>query len=149
MVKTETNSLIDPKFIGIPYKFKGREFEGADCIGLMILWFREQGIEYEYDDGQGPVMAHWWEHNPRRFLDAYLALGKIVHFQDVKKNDVLLLLGDDLSCFPSCLGVMVDNRHMLVSFEEKGSFVTMLNSHWKKRFFGAIRLHKVAGRFGD
>ena len=42
----EPNSLVDPKFIGVPYKLNGRTFEGSDCIGLAILWLKETlGVE--------------------------------------------------------------------------------------------------------
>ncbi len=145
MVKTE--SLIDPKFLGIPYKLGGKDCEGADCIGIAILWLREQGVEFDYDDGMGPVMAHWWEHNPRRFLEAFLSLGGILHWPELRKFDCVLLLGDEVSSYPSCLGIMVDNRHLLLSFEKQGSHVSMLNKHWKERFWGAIRLHKVMEKY--
>lgn len=143
-MRIDPNSLVDKKFIGIPYKLGGKGFDGTDCIGVALLWLWEQGINYEYDDGLGPIMAHWWEKNPRRFLDAFLAQGINVRWPDIRKYDCLLLMDENgLSTLPSCMGVMVDDRHMLVSFEEEGSFVTMLSLHWKNRYFGAIRLHKV------
>jgi cell wall-associated NlpC family hydrolase len=34
------------KFMAIPYKHRGRCFDGADCYGLEILWYRHRyGIE--------------------------------------------------------------------------------------------------------
>lgn len=147
-IKIDPNTFIDPKFIGIPYLLYGKDFGGADCIGAAILYMRSLGIEYEYDDGMGPVMAHWWEHAPKRFLDAFLGQGSIVKFSNLKKHDCLLLFGDEQSTFPSCVGIMVDDRHFLMSLPERGSFVTMLNSFWKEKTFSAIRLHKITERFG-
>ena len=143
-LKMDPNTLVDPKFIGIPYALGKSSLEGADCIGLLIMWVRETfGIEYEYDDKQGAVMENWWERNPRRFLDAFLQLGDIVHFHDLKKYDVLMLFGTEQSSYPSCLGIMVDDRHFLMMLEGRGSFVEKLNLYWKSKFFGAIRLHKI------
>ena len=138
----------DKKFIGIPYALGGKSFGGADCVGVAILWLKEQGVNLEYDDGMGPVMAHWWEHNPRRFVDAFHQLGNQVKFSELKKYDCLLLIGNEQVLFPSCLGIMVDDRHFLVSMKETGSFVTMLDLHWKSMFWAGIRLHKITERFG-
>lgn len=141
---TNLCKLIDESLLGIPYLLGGRTREGADCIGTVILWLETQGIHYKYDDSQGPVLRNWWAKSPRRFLDAMLKLGTIVDFRDVRKFDCLMfVLGNEGNTFPSCIGIMVDERHMITSTEERGSFVEMLNIEWKKRFFGAIRLRKI------
>jgi cell wall-associated NlpC family hydrolase len=33
--------MIDYKWIGIPYKKGGRDFNGCDCFGLFLLWYKE------------------------------------------------------------------------------------------------------------
>jgi len=33
------------KFIGVPFVDGGRDFKGADCLGIVMLVFREFGIE--------------------------------------------------------------------------------------------------------
>lgn len=142
-IKLDPNSVVDKKFLGIPYELGKRGFDGADCIGVAILWLADQGIQYEYDDSQGPVMAHWWEHNPKRFLDAFLSLGSIIRWPELKKYDCLLLLGDEVSSYPSCMGIMVDDRHFLTSLKDGGSFVSMLSLDWKQKFWSAIRLRKI------
>ena|SRR3990167_10891404 len=148
MNKIDPNSLVDPKFIGIPYVLSGKTFEGSDCIGACLLWLKDQGVEYEYDDGMGPIMNHWWEHNPKRFINAFLMAGNIVRFSQLKKYDCVLLLGAEISTFPSCVGVMVDDRHFLMSIPGRGSFVQMMNQFWKLKTVSSIRLHKVIERYG-
>lgn len=147
-IKIDPTTLVDPQFIGIPYVLGGKEFTGADCIGVALLYMKSIGVEYEYDDGMGPVMAHWWEHNPRRFVDAFLAQGKLVRFTQLKKYDCLLLFGAEQSTFPSCVGIMVDDRHFLMAIPERGSFVAQLDLFWKNKIFSAIRLHKITEKFG-
>lgn len=141
-------SVIDPKYLGVPYVLFGKTLAGADCIGMAIMWLAEQGIQEVYDDNTGPMMAHWWENNPRRFLDAFLARGSVVRFQQLKKYDCLLLIGDEQGTFPSCLGIMIDDRHFLTATLKRGSFVAMLDEHWKGKFWSGIRLKSVIERFG-
>ena len=144
MMRIDPASLVEPRFMGIPYALGKATFEEADCIGVCLLWLAEKGLKYEYRDKFGPVLAHWWEHRPRRFLDAVLQYGTILKFSEIKKFDVLLLFGgEEVNQFPTMLGVMVDDRHFLTSTEERGSEVFMLNVHWKNKYFGAIRLHKA------
>ena len=144
MIKIDISNLVDSRFLEIPYILGGKEFAGCDCIGLAILWLKEFGVEYRYDDGHGPVLEHWWEKNPHRFLNAISELGRVIQFSDVKKFDCLLFFGEESwNRFPTCLGIMVDDRHFLTTVEKIGSFVQMLNLEWKQKFWGAIRLGKV------
>ena len=146
MIRIDPNALVNPKFLNIPYILGGREFTGADCIGVAILWLRDHGFEYKYDDGQGAVLAHWWEHKPRRFIDAMQQLGEFVRLQEIRKFDCLMfVLGNEGVTFPSCLGVMVDDRHFLISTENRGSFVQMMDSFWRGKFFAAVRLRETVG----
>lgn len=142
-MKKIEEGLVDSGLLGIPYKLGGKDRSGIDCIGVTVLWLKSQGIDFEYDDRQGPVLANWWERNPRRFMDAILEIGTIVRFNELRKFDCLMLIGNEQAVFPSCLGVMVDDRHMLTATEERGTFVEMLNLYWKSRFWGAVRLRKV------
>lgn len=143
-MKIDPSTLVDPKFIGIPYALAGKKFDGADCIGICILWLEEQGLHYEYDDRHGPVLQHWWENNPRRFVNAMNELGTIIKFPELKKYDVILFFGDEpVNRFPTMLGVMVDDRHFLTCTEDRGSAVYMLSLTWKNKFFGCLRLHKA------
>lgn len=33
--------MIHGRFVGIPWKPNGRDFDGVDCYGLIVLWYRE------------------------------------------------------------------------------------------------------------
>lgn len=135
---------IDKKFLGVPYKFGGRAFDGADCVGLLILWFKEQGIHYQYRDKDGPIHADWFRNNPRRLVEAVTQYGNLIRFSDLQKNDVLMITNNGDESIPICLAVMADARHILTTNDKQDSFVEMLNLEWKARFWGGIRLTKVA-----
>lgn len=131
------------RFIDIPYKFGGRAFDGADCVGLLILWFKEQGIHYQYRDKDGPIHADWFKNNPRRLVEAITQYGGLIRFSDLQKNDVLMITNTGDESIPICLAVMVNERHILTTNDKQNSFVEMLNLEWKARFWGGIRLAKV------
>lgn len=145
----EPNSLVDKNLISIPYKLGKCGFDGADCIGAVILWYRSQGIEFQYNDGKGPIDMNWYEKSPRRFLDAAQSLGDIIKFSELKKYDLIMMIGNEMVNYPSCLAVMVDDRHLFTSMEDRGSFVEMLNMYWKSKYYGAIRPHKVKHLQGE
>lgn len=149
MIRIDPNSLVDPKFLGIHYELGGKTFVKADCIGIAILWMKDQGFNFTYDDGQSPALKHWWEHNPWRLRNAIFKYGVMVPFSQVKKYDCLMFFLDETANqFPSCIGVMVDDRHFLTCLEGSGSKVYMLNKSWRARYFGAIRFHQVIKKMG-
>ena len=55
------------KFVGIKHKFNGRDFEGADCIGLCQLFYREHGYKQTWDDG-APIPSDWQKYKYRLLL---------------------------------------------------------------------------------
>lgn len=153
-IRTDPNALVDKKFVGIPYlkiedTGKDTGFLGTNCIGICILWMREQGFHYEFTDRKGSNLRHWWVKMPRRFVNAMLKYGKVIRFSDLVRYDVILFFSDkdDTNRFPTHMGIMVDGRNYLTSTPDRGSYVKMLSMEDKKKFFGGIRLHEVTRRF--
>lgn len=134
---------IDKRFLDIPYKFGGRDYDGADCVGLLILWFREQGIDYKYRDKDGPIHIDWYKNNPRRLVESITQYGSLIRFSDLQRNDVILLTNNGDESIPICLAVMVDDRHILTTNDKQNSFVEMLDMKWRERFWGGLHLFKV------
>lgn len=142
---TEKYYSIDKNFLGIPYKIGGKDFSGTDCIGISVLWLKENGIDYDYDDNRGPILRHWYHTAPERLRNAILEHGNFVRFYELRKFDIVLFFGADATeRFPTMGGVMIDDRHFLSVSEGSGSRVSMLDMDWKERFWGAVRLHKIA-----
>ena len=141
--KLDLNSLVDPKFLGIPYKLRGRGFDGADCIGLVILWFKAHGYDVG-DSGSEPYAAHWNDEDPQLYLKTLLEYGEFVDFRQVQPNDVLMILNHDEdpekdSKHVESIGVVLDPGHFLVTTQEKGSVVGTFTLHNVRYFVGAIR----------
>lgn len=136
-------NLVNKNLIGIPYKLGGKTMVATDCIGVVVMWLQSEGVDVKYDDGKGSIRADWWKKSPQRFTDSILSIGSVVRFQDLKKYDCLLLANPETLYPPSCLAVMVDDRHILTSTKERGSFVELLSMEVKEKFWGAVRLNAV------
>ena len=115
MIKIDPISVVDARFVGIPYKLGGKSFDGADCIGVVILWLKEQGLEYDYDDRDALRMKKYWETSPGKFVDMVSEYGVMITFPQVRKYDFLLFFAGQDSVFPTLPAVMVDDRFMLLS----------------------------------
>ncbi|MBE3519273.1 MAG: C40 family peptidase [Firmicutes bacterium] len=111
--------------IGIPYKFKGRGFDGVDCLGLVWLYFRSKGISFPDGDGL-PIEEEAGPDYLKRALDALNRIARPV--SEPQADDIVVMR------FPGGyvhLGVMVDQRNMLHVVKGRPSSVTPL---WKFRF---------------
>lgn len=147
MITDSKYYAIDKKFLDVPYLLGGKTLNGTDCIGIAILYLKEHGINYEYEDGKGPIYKHWYFTAPSRLRSAVLEYGNFVRFYELKKFDIVLFFGSDQTeRFPTMGGIMIDDRHFLTLAEERGSLVHILSLTWKDRFWGAIRLHEVVNK---
>lgn len=94
-------------FLGIPYKFKGRDRQGIDCLGLVWLYLREKGIFIPDDDGL-PML----EESQSDYLDRVLkALARAAEKVAVPQADDIVVMR--LPGGYTHMGVMADNQHML------------------------------------
>ena len=120
-------------FIGIPFKHKGRTFEGFDCWGLILYVLRHMGKQV--DDPMPDYPENWKdtkEHN--YFLEHY-------HKQWIKidKPEVLdaVMFGKDEK-FPTHIGIIVDKNKVLHVVENHGTIISKL-SNIKKLVYGYYR----------
>lgn len=142
-VRIDPRASVDSRFLDIPYELGRSDFGAADCMGIVVLYLREHGFHYEYSNEMANTYKHWWEHTPRRFMDYIVRQGDMVRFSEVAKFDVLFFLeSGGIGSFPSHPGVMVDDRHLLTSYDRIKSQVLMLDISWKSRFWGAVRPRK-------
>lgn len=140
----DPDSLVDPKFIGIPYVLNGRSFKGADCIGLVLLWFEDEGYRIgEVGDGK-PIAEGWSDEDPQRYLKALLEYGEYVDFRHVQRNDVVMILNQDPDPEKDArrvdsIAVVIDPGHFLATTKDKGSRVGTFTIPNLRYFIGAIR----------
>lgn len=125
-------------FKGVPFVHNGRsKTEGLDCLGFMILFYKEFGIHIPDGDGK-PIAEHWYEEDPERYIRGIRSLGgtpvsidnlqplDLVYFS-VKRNLI------------THTGIMINNHEFVHMSSHRNLAVDSLKHHWRK-FRGAIRL---------
>lgn len=103
------------RYFEVPYLLNGRAFEGADCYGLVILWYREE-LGIALDD---PV------NDLKTFKDAdsrNLFLSHIgdcwVRVDEPERHDVALIKNGSTN--PNHTAVILDSEWMLQTLEGPG-----------------------------
>lgn len=129
------------KYIDIPYKNLGRDFEGVDCWGLICLIFKhEKNIilpdftELKYEkgwykkghnhilDNKGTIDGTFWDivNRPYKVYDGfifYLSSEKIANHT----------------------GMYIGNNKFIHVYEEKTSCINRLDDLWKSKMYAAFR----------
>lgn len=124
------------KYIGIPYKLNGRDIDGTDCLGLVWIYLKDQGITIP--DGDDLTIDETWQGNAEsRFIAALDAIACRV--ESPKKNDIVLLH----YCKQwAHIGVMLDNQYMLHLPNEQGSERALVDGYGKHRIIGFWRVKR-------
>jgi len=124
------------KYIGIPFKDKGRTVEGLDCWGLLYLIFKEQfGIEIPSFVDDYPTSTNLKavgaliEQNSHTWINIE---------QDVQKaGDVLLMR---FFGHPVHVGILIDKRRMIHVLKGRNTCLQKIDqTMWQSRILGTYR----------
>lgn len=124
--------MIDPvTYMAIPYEPNGRDYNGADCYGVVYLALRELG--YDPPD-YGPIQDH---HIPKQIN---VATGEDVWEETKPEPGVVVLLR--IEGRPFHVGFMMDKRAM-IHMERDGCYIDEIDSPgWKNRVLGFYRCRR-------
>jgi cell wall-associated NlpC family hydrolase len=136
--RDKVDKLIE-KYKNARFVHNGRSLkEGIDCLGFVVLFYKEFGIDIPDGDGK-PIEEDWFKKDPERYIRGIKQLGK----KEVSLNALQPL---DLVYFAishniiTHTGIMIyDNKFVHMS-PKSGFLVSKLERHWRRRFRGAIRL---------
>ena len=123
-------------YIGIPFRFQGRDRRGLDCYGLVVLVYREQlGIELpDYITRYGPEPTRYTLEDTYRtaLLDPRWTLQNRPRIGDVV---LLRVFGLPIHC-----GVFVGQHTMLNTRIDVASCLERLDGfQWRDRVVGYFR----------
>ena len=125
----------EAEYFAIPYRDGGRDHDGVDCYGLVVLVYREQfGVEiapFEFVDRETAGLQAIWsadvESKWRRIADHEVSAGDVVEIR----------LGDRPHC-----GIMLDRNKMLHARQAAGvSIEPISKGYWCRRVTGIYRHH--------
>jgi cell wall-associated NlpC family hydrolase len=120
------------QFLGIPYKFRGRDHRGTDCLGLVWMYLRTRGIFIP--DTDGLAMEHDRQDDyMRRAMNALEKLGKPVIIPH--KDDIVLMR---MPGGYTHMGVMVDDVNILHVLKDRPSRIDPVR-RFSRRITGIYR----------
>lgn len=123
------------KYIQIPYKLNGRDFNGCDCYGLLVLYFKvELGIDlldYKLALANANSLT-----DTRYMLEN--AHNDFIKIEDPRKNDVVMVCNGSRT--PNHCGIVLDNGLFIHTLEGVGCAISKLKT-WNKRIYSFHR-HK-------
>jgi len=125
------------QYLKIPFKHCGRDREGLDCYGLVMLWFKEQ---YGVDLKDWWYEEKWSKKGNNYFLDNYEDYN-FVKVDTPQKDDVVLFTMDIHSSIPNHASIVVKPPNIAISAEKCGVVLVDLNRNiLKRRIQGFYRL---------
>ena len=129
---------IASKYIGIPFKEHGRDLDGLDCYGLILLFYKELGCkldDYRYK-------PNWFKEGYNLFLENYYKYAeRIPENQALIPGDAILFRGFD-KC-PTHIGVYLGNGKFIHCLRKVGVVVSRLNQEpFESRIEGRFKLKK-------
>lgn len=126
------------KYMNIPFKHLGRDFNGVDCYGLMLLYAKEEfGIElkdwyYEPD---------WSKKQCDHIMDNYSSIGHKI--DKLCKHDIVLLFTDINTRVVNHTAILVEEPYLCIHAGKTGVGLLSLNSALiKRRIEGYYRINK-------
>ena len=128
MKKLDTEQL--NSLVGIKWVLDGRSREGADCVGLMELYFRDRGVEVT-----APKINDLTPEGQEAFIRGIMDANMIVGLSDLQPEDVLVFKIDE----ELHVGLYLGYGRMLHAKKDGKSRISRLTTSWEKYFLFAIR----------
>jgi cell wall-associated NlpC family hydrolase len=121
-------------FVGVPYKWKGRDkVEGMDCRTLISEFL--SGLGYDFDGEDGLPIPTEEEYKQilqdkaksrgliRRYINGLKNRGQQVDVADIRQNDIVVYTAEEFIH----VGVYVCENKILTASKEHGSFLKKLS----------------------
>jgi len=134
------------KYIGLPYKHKGRDFKGVDCYGLFRLIFQEEkGITLpDYTELKIDYDKNWYKNKDNNhFLNCQGTVDgtfwDTISTKPYKKFDLLLFYLKSPLIANHC-GLYLQDSKFIHIYEDTTSTINSLDDlFWSSNLYGVIR----------
>jgi len=124
---------ITSKYLGIPYKNKGRDLKGLDCYGLVIMIYRDLGFEL-LDYWQ--YAQDWYKSKKDLINENYKLQWEKVEFPEIYDIVVMKLK----SSIPNHCAVYLGNYKVIHVYENSDVHIDDLTlPQWKSKIYGCFR----------
>ncbi len=127
---------IAAKYRNIPYKHRGRSLRGLDCLGLVIKFYQEFGVDLSKYDIE--YKKNWYKKNPEIYIKGLLKLGKKVKFENLATLDLIYF--NLYKNIVTHAGIMVSKNKFIHILQDRNVEISSFNRFWRKKFYGARRI---------
>ncbi|SET54687.1 NlpC/P60 family protein [Natronincola peptidivorans] len=137
LLEKEIEGLID-KYTNVPFVHNGRSLAGGvDCLGFVILFYKEFGIHLPDDDGMR-IERNWYRKDPDRLVKGIQGLGGMeVGIHELQPLDLVYFAINRKVITHT--GIMMNAKEFLHTRPIVGFSKTPLTGRWESRFRGAMR----------
>ncbi len=136
-IQEKLQTLID-RFTNVPFVHNGRSLEtGVDCLGFIILFYKEFGIYIPSDDG-GHIHEEWYKTDPDRYIRGIRTIGgKPVSIYDLQPLDlVYFAISHNIITHT---GIMINHYEFVHMSPKTGFSISPMDRLWSRRYRGALR----------
>jgi len=126
------------KFIGLPYKNMGRDFDGVDCIGLGILIYKTV-LNKTFPDFSDVKYSQDWYKNSENHL-IYNIDQVLTPINPPYKRFDGLLLYNGTKVVVNHIGFWIGDGKFIHIYEGTTSRVDRLSGYWESKLHKAVRL---------
>ena len=137
LLQDKIQSLIE-KYKNSPFLHNGRSLEGGiDCLGFIILFYKEFGIYIPNDDGEY-IDEDWYKTDPNRYIRGIHRTGGVpVSIYQLKPLDlVYFAISHNIITHT---GIMINGHEFLHMSPKTGFTISPMDRLWGRRFRGALR----------
>lgn len=126
------------EYLQIPYQHQGRTFKGADCFGILRLFY-EKELDITLQDYDKPYEQEWWV-DQNLMLDLY----KEYNFKKVKTFDFgNVILFKNTSSTPGHIGIVLEDGKFLHMTRTGAAINSYIMGAWNKMIHSVYKQKKV------
>lgn len=124
------------RYLGIPYRDHGRDLDGIDCWGLVLLFYADHGVQLD-------ALPGVWRHDPELADRITREAVNWTRVESPRYGDVVVFR---IAGRPRHVGVMLDQDRFVHAQHGTGSCIERLsNLRWAPRVEGVYRSGRTLG----
>ncbi len=131
------------KYIDIPFKHRGRDFDGCDCFGLVRLIYKEEaGIDFpDYlEIDYNCFLSENNEEHIEKIYAHHIKNGWTLAQPPYQLWDALIFYSSEKKIVADHIGIHIGDAKFIHTSARLGiSLVGKLEGLWKSRLYGAAR----------
>ncbi|GAG12138.1 unnamed protein product [marine sediment metagenome] len=123
------------KYIDIPHLYKGSDFSGADCYGLIKLIIKEEKTitlpDFWYTE-------MWYKENKNHIINN-MSKVKIIKVSPPYQAFDGLLFYDQRRKLVNHIGLLIEENKFIHTYRKNSSKIDRLEGYWKSRLYQGVR----------